>query len=108
MSGFNVDLHVLDVHRRELQALISGLPDAKASGADNLWNFEAWGVAGQPFAALMNNWTGDASEYVDAVKEAGDVLVQRFADMCKTYADQEESAAEMFRKLREGLDGGQP
>ncbi|SEP84501.1 MULTISPECIES: hypothetical protein [Lentzea] len=107
MSGFHIDLQILDVHRRELQALISGLPDAKAAGADNVGNFEAWGLAGQPFALLMNQWTGDASEYVDAVKEAGDVLVQRFADMCKTYADQEEAAVQMFQKLRHGLDGGQ-
>ena len=107
MSGFHVDLQILGVHRRELQALIGRLPDAKAAGADNLWNFEAWGVAGQPFAALMSNWTDEASEYVDAVKEAGDVLVQRFADMCQTYADQEEATAQMFQKLREGLDGDQ-
>lgn len=107
MSGFHVDLQILDVHRRELQALIGGLPDAKAAGADNLGNFEAWGVAGQPFAALMSNWTGEASEYVDAVKEAGEVLIQRFADMCQTYADQEEATAQMFQKLREGLDGGE-
>lgn len=105
MSGFHVDLQILDIHRRELQALVGGLPDAKAAGADNLGNFDAWGVAGQPFAALMSNWTGEASEYVDAVKEAGDVLTQRFSDMCKTYADQEEAMAQMFQGLRNGLDG---
>lgn len=106
MSGFQIDLQALEVHERELKALIAGLPDAKATGANNFGNFDAWGLAGQPFALMMNHWTGDASDYVDAVKEAGDALVQRFADMRKTYADQEEAMAQIFQKMRAGLDGG--
>lgn len=107
-GGYQVDLQALEVHERELKALIAGLPDAKAAGADTVGNFEAWGLAGQFFALLMNNWTGEASDYVDTVKKAGDALIERFADMRKTYAEHEETMAQMFQKLREGLDGSKP
>ncbi|KOV83713.1 hypothetical protein [Nocardia sp. NRRL S-836] len=108
MAGFGIDLQILEVHERELRALLAGLPDAKAAGADNVGNLEAWGLAGQAFALLMNNWTGEASNYVDAVKEAGDTLIERFAAMCEAYADQDEAMAQVFQKLRESLDGGAP
>ncbi|GGU22210.1 hypothetical protein [Lentzea flava] len=107
-DGYQVDLQALVVHERELKALIAGLPDAKAAGANTVGNLEAWGLAGQLFALLMNNWTEEASEYVDAVKKAGDALIERFGDMRKTYADQEEAMAQMFQKLREDLDGAKP
>ena len=107
-GGYQVDLAVLEAHERELKALVAGLPDAADAASDYVGNVQAWGVVGQFFAMVMKNWTDDASEYVGKVKEAGDAVVERFAGMRQSYADQEESMAQVFRELREGLDGAQP
>jgi len=108
MAGFHVDLQALEVHERELRALIAGLPDAAADASETFGNPQAWGVAGQVFAMVMQRWTDDAVKYVEAVKEAGDGVAERFAGMRQTYAEQDEAMAQSFKKLREGLDGVQP
>lgn len=107
-GGYQVDLAVLAAHERELKALVAGLPDAADAASDYVGNVQAWGVVGQFFAMVMKNWTDDASQYVGKVKEAGDAVVERFAGMRQSYADQEESMAQVFRELREGLDGAKP
>ncbi|MFD1147938.1 hypothetical protein [Saccharothrix hoggarensis] len=107
-DGYQVDLAVLEAHERELKALVAGLPDAADAASDYVGNVQAWGVVGQFFAMVMKNWTDDASEYVGKVKEAGGAVVERFAGMRQSYADQEESMAQVFRELREGLDGAKP
>ncbi len=108
MSGFQVDLQALEVHERELKALIAGLPDAAADASETFGNPQAWGVVGQVFAMVMDHWTDDAVKYVEAVKKAGDGVVEQFAGMRQTYADQEEAMSQMFQKLRADLDGAQP
>ncbi|MEU0885256.1 hypothetical protein ABZ345_42255 [Lentzea sp. NPDC005914] len=108
MSGFQIDLQALEVHERELKALIAGLPDAADAASDYFGNPQAWGIVGMFFAEIMQNWTNDAGEYVDTVKKAGDSVVENFSGMRQTYADQEEAMAQAFGKLREGLDGVQP
>lgn len=108
MSGFHVDLKVLEAHERELKALLAGLPSATDAGADYVGNPQAWGVVGMFFAQIMERWTNDARAYVDTVKAAGDDVVERFAGMRQTYAEQDEAMAQSFKKLREGLDGVQP
>jgi hypothetical protein len=108
MSGYQVDLAVLEVHERELKALIAGLPSAAEAGSDYFGNPQAWGAIGMFFAEVMRRWTEDANTYVDTVKAAGDGVVERFAGMRKAYAEQEEAMAQSFKKLREGLDGVQP
>jgi hypothetical protein len=108
MSGFQVDLKVLEAHERELKALLAGLPTAADAGADYVGNPQAWGIVGMFFAQIMERWTDDAREYVDTVKAAGDDVVERFAGMRQTYAEQDEAMAQSFKKLREGLDGVQP
>ena len=108
MSGFQVDLQALEVHERELKALIAGLPGAADAASSYIGNPQAWGIVGMFFAEIMRNWTNDAGEYVDTVKKAGDSVVESFSGMCQTYADQEEAMAQMFGKLHEGLDGAQP
>jgi hypothetical protein len=105
MSGFQVDLQALEVHERELKALIAGLPGAADAASDYFGNPQAWGIVGMFFAEIMQNWTNEAGDYVDTVKAAGDSVVERFAGMRQTYADQEEAMAQAFGKLREGLDG---
>ncbi|MGW4212726.1 hypothetical protein ACWEIJ_32405 [Lentzea sp. NPDC004789] len=108
MSGFQIDLQALEAHERELKALIAGLPGAADAASSYIGNPQAWGIVGMFFAEIMQNWTNDASEYVDTVKKAGDSVVERFSGMRQTYADNEEAMAQMFGKLREGLDGVQP
>ncbi|MCR3747518.1 hypothetical protein [Lentzea californiensis] len=108
MSGFQVDLQALEAHERELKALIAGLPDAADAASAYIGNYQTWGVVGMLFAEVMQNWTNKAGDYVDTVKKAGDSVAERFSDMRETYADQEEAAAQMFAKLREGLDGTKP
>ncbi|MDX8051305.1 hypothetical protein SK571_18100 [Lentzea sp. BCCO 10_0798] len=108
MSGFQADLKALEAHERELKALLAGLPSAADAGADYVGNPQAWGLIGQFFAIGMELWTNDARAYVDAVKAAGEGVVERFADMRQAYEDQEASMAATFKKLRENLDGVQP
>ncbi|SDL19768.1 hypothetical protein SAMN04488074_109254 [Lentzea albidocapillata subsp. violacea] len=108
MSGFQVDLAALEAHERELKALLASLPSAADAGADYVGNPQAWGIVGMFFAQIMERWTNDAREYVDTVKAAGDDVVERFAGMRQTYAEQDEAIAQSFKKLREGLDGVQP
>lgn len=107
-GGYQVDLQALEVHERELKALIAGLPGAADAASSYIGNPQAWGVVGMFFAEIMQNWTNDAGEYVDKVKEAGDAVIERFSGMRQTYADQEEAMAQVFGKLREGLDGAKP
>lgn len=108
MSGFQVDLKALEAHERELKALLAGLPSATDAGADYVGNPQAWGIAGMFFAQVMERWTNDAREYVDTVKAAGDDVVDRFAGMRQTYAENDEAMAQAFKKLQQGLDGVQP
>ena len=108
MSGFHVDLQALEAHERELRALIAGLPDAAADASQAYGDPYTWGIVGQFFAEGMDRWTEDAVKYAEAVKAAGDSVVERFAGMRQTYADQDEAVARSFKKLREGLDGMQP
>lgn len=108
MSGFKVDLAVLEAHERELKALIAGLPSAADAGSDYIGNPQAWGVIGMFFAEVMQRWTNDANEYVDAVKAAGDDVVERFAGMRQTYADEEEAMGQVFKELRDDLNQVKP
>ncbi|WP_330271399.1 hypothetical protein OG205_30340 [Lentzea sp. NBC_00516] len=108
MSGFQVDLQALEVHERELKALIAGLPGAADAASSYIGNPQTWGVVGMFFAEIMQNWTNEAGDYVDTVKKAGDSVVERFSGMRQTYADQEEATSQMFAKLREGLDRTKP
>lgn len=107
-GGYQVDLQALEVHERELKALVAGLPDAADAASDYLGNMQAWGIVGQFFAMIMKNWTDDAGEYVGKVKEAGDAVVEKFSGMRQVYADQEDTMAQSFQKLRDGLDGAKP
>lgn len=107
-GGYQVDLQALEVHERELKALVAGLPDAADAASDYVGNVQAWGIVGQFFAMIMKNWTDDAGEYVGKVKEAGDAVVEKFSGMRQVYADQEDAMAQSFQKLREGLDGAKP
>jgi hypothetical protein len=108
MSGFKVDLAVLEAHERELKALLAGLPSAADAASAYVGNPQAWGVIGMFFAEIMQRWTEDANKYVDAVKAAGDDVVERFAGMRQTYADQEEAMGQAFKKLRDDLDKVKP
>ncbi|MET9230893.1 hypothetical protein [Lentzea sp. NPDC003310] len=108
MSGFEVDLQALEVHERELRALLEGLPSAADAASSYTGNFQAWGIVGMFFAEVMRNWTNEAGDYVDAVEKAGDSVVERFSGMRQDYADREEAASQMFAKLRAGLDGTKP
>lgn len=108
MSGYQVDLQALEVHERELKALIAGLPDAADAASSYFGNPQAWGLVGMFFAEVMQRWTDDACEYVDTVKKTGDSVVERFSGMRQTYADQENAMSQAFAKLREGLDGAKP
>lgn len=108
MSGFQVDLQVLEAHERELKALLAGLPSAAEAGSDYVGNPQAWGIIGMFFAEIMRRWTEDANKYVDTVKAAGDDVVGRFAGMRQAYAEQDEAMAQAFETLRKGLDGVRP
>lgn len=92
-DGYQVHLDALQQHKSDVQDIAAGVhAAAQACAAGQAAGDLSFGIVGQPFAAVMETFTGSAGVFIGQVAAAADDIADRLHSAHDAYDTHEQHA----------------
>lgn len=102
-NGFNADVNALQRHAGEIDSLMDTVTEATASAGAPI-DLNAFGIIGSTWSWKLNDWTGNADEFIKTATDCGTEIAKRLREMAGQYEHLDEETRNSVQSIQDNLD----